>query len=103
MEPKNQLGMRRHRLVKALTQKQEELALRKMDLASPYYAEDEWTKRQIIYLEEHISEIKRYLAEGGKLNLPRCCKDSIHICLIAMRGFGSCIMLPADCGFSLKL
>jgi hypothetical protein len=90
------------RLEKALVQKREELALRKRNLASPYYAADEWTKQQITYLKAHITEIERYLNRGGELKLPRCCRQSKHICLIAMRGFDACVMTPDGCGFSLR-
>lgn len=89
------------RLQEALSDKSKELALRRSDLTYPYYAEDEWTKEQVAHLEGHIGEIERYLSEGGKLNLPRCCKRPEHICLIAVQGFTSCIMTPEDCGFSL--
>ena len=89
------------RLSEALAERGKELALRKSDLASPYYAGDEWTKTQICTLESHIAEIERCLAEGGSLKLPRCCVERNVVCLIAVQGFDECIMSPDGCGFSL--
>lgn len=90
-------------LEKALKQKREELATRKRDLVSHYYADDEWTKQQVIYIQTHIADIERYLSEGGELKLPRCCRQPEYICLIATKGFNECIMIPEECGFSLIL
>ena len=90
------------RLQEALIEKEGELALHGSDLASSYYADDDWTRQQITYLQSHIAEIERYLREGGQLKLPRCCREPDYICLIAMRGFDACIMTPKECGFSLK-
>jgi len=48
-------------------------------LASPCYADDSeyqrWCGYQIDTLTAHMSEIQRYLKEGGTLRLPLCCKD----------------------------
>lgn len=84
-----------------LSQKQHELKVRERDLETPYYTNDEWTKRQISLLKEQIDEIERYLAEGGNLRLPFCGNRPDFICLIAISGFDSCIMQPDECGFSL--
>ena len=91
------------RLRQALADKQHELALRRRDLASPYYQGDHWVLEQIAHLESHIAEITRYLKEGGELALPRCCRQAEYICLIATRGFDECVMSPIECGYSLRL
>ena len=90
------------RLQEALDQKQGELTLRERNLASSYYANDEWTKKQITHLQAHISQIQRYLNGGHDLPLPRCCRNHDYLCLIAIMGATSCIMVPTECGFSLK-
>jgi hypothetical protein len=89
------------RLQEALRHKQDELRLRERDLASPCYANDEWTQGQIACLKEQIERINEYLCGGASLSLPRCCASGDFICLIAITGFDSCIMQPDDCGFSL--
>ena len=96
----NQEGIQR--LKEALEQKERELILRERNLASPYYADDEWTKKQITHLKTHISQIQGYLNGEHDLQLPRCCRHNEYICLIAIRGFDFCIMVPTGCGFSLK-
>lgn len=98
-----QLQTRRQRLFTAIADKEKKLASRRSCLASSYYAGDEWTIEHITRLEAQITEIKRCLSEGGELNLPRCCKDHSYTCLIAMRGFDYCIMIPQLCGFSLNI
>lgn len=90
------------RLPKALADKQHELALRRRDLASPYYQGDPWVSGQIALLEGHIAEITRYLKEGGELALPRCCRQANLICLAAMRGFNICILSPGGCGYAIQ-
>ena len=91
-------------LKKALTQKSEEMLTMRKRLASPYYADDaeyqDWCRDQITCFTSHISEIQRYLREGGTLRLPPCCKEEGHICLIAMRRFDGCLMGPEECGFA---
>lgn len=89
------------RLQKALAEKEEDLASRKRDLTSPYYADSEWVKKEMTHLEAHIAEIERHLKEGGALKLPPCCRQPDYVCLIATRGFDECIMSPIECGFSL--
>jgi hypothetical protein len=94
------------RLQKALADKEKELASRKRDLASSYCRNNErnkeWTKQEITHLETHVAEIQRYIKDGGSLRLPWCCRQLEYICLIATWGFDECIMLPSDCGFSLR-
>jgi hypothetical protein len=53
-----------------LEQKRDELACRRRDLSTPYYADDEWVKDQISRLGNQIAEMERYLKDGGELNLP---------------------------------
>jgi len=93
-------------LTAALTQKNDEIAVMRRRLASPYYAGDveylEWGKDVIACLTSHIEEIRRYLREGGTLRLPPCCKEEGYICLIAMRRFDGCLMGPGECGFAIS-
>jgi hypothetical protein len=89
-------------LEQALIEKEHELECRKRDLHSPYYAGDEWIREQIALLEGHIAEIGRFLSDGGKLDLPSCCNDPESICLAAIKGFDSCILMPDNCRFKLK-
>jgi len=91
------------RLEEALMQKVTERKSREADLASPYYANDEWTQKQIACLKEQIERINQYLCAGASLSLPRCCASGDFICLIAITGFDSCIMQSNDCGFSLSV
>jgi hypothetical protein len=90
----------------ALTQKQEEILTMRKRLASEYYAGDvpyqEWGKDVMACLHAHVEEIRRYLREGGALRLPPCCKEGGHLCLIAMRRFDGCLMVPGECTFSTK-
>jgi hypothetical protein len=90
----------------ALTQKTDEIAVMRRRLASQYYADDaeylEWCKDQIACLQGHVDEIRRYLRDGGTLRLPPCCKGNDHICLIAMRRFDGCLMLPSECTFAIS-
>ena len=89
----------------ALAQKNEEINTMRKRLTSEYYAGDvpyeEWGKDILACLQGHVSEIQRYLKEGGALTLPPCCKEEGHICLIAMRRFDACLMTAGECGFSL--
>ena len=93
-------------LRRALIQKNEEILTMRKRLDSPYYADDaeyqDWCKDQIACLTDHISEIQRYLREGGTLRLPPCCKEEGHICLIAMRRFDGCLMTLTECGFAIS-
>ena len=84
----------KHPVSEALGNKQHEMALRRSDLASPFYQGDPWVLEQIALLEGHIAEIRRYLKEGGQLTLPRCCRQADHICLVAVTGFNVCILTP---------
>lgn len=93
----------RRRLQEVLIQKQAELRLRERDLPSPYYANDEWTQKQIACLKEQIEQMNQYLCGAASLSLPRCCARGDLFCLIAITGFDSCIMQPIDCGFSLSV
>jgi len=93
-------------LTKALEQKNEEIAVMRKRLASPYYAGDsqyhQWCQDQIGCLTGHISEIQRYLRDGGTLRLPPCSRDDTHLCLIAMRRFDGCLMSPGECTFAIS-
>jgi len=93
-------------LTRALAQKQGEIIIMRKRLASEYYAGDaeyqDWCKDQITCLTSHITEIQRYVREGGTLRLPPCCIDDYHICLIAMRRFDACLMLPSECTFAIS-
>ena len=91
-----------YRLERAITQKEEDLTVRRWQLSDPDCHNPEWCKHQIVCMQGHITEIKRYIKEGSQLTLPRCCQQHAHYCLIAMRGFDACLMTPEDCGFSLK-
>ena len=96
---------RRTILEGALTQKGEEILTMRKRLASPCYADDtgyqEWCRDQIGCLAAHVTEIQRYLGEGGTLRLPPCCVEEGYICLIAMRRFDACLMLPSECTFAI--
>jgi len=89
-------------LREALADKEKELALRHRDLESEYYKDDPWCQGQIAILKHHISEIERFLKEGGALDLPRCCRQAENICLGAVRGFNICILSPEGCGYALQ-
>ena len=93
-------------LTRALTQKGEEVLTMRKRLASEHYAGDvpyqTWGQDVIGCLQGHVTEIKRYLREGGSLSLPRCCIDKGYICLIALRRFDGCLVTPAECTFSLR-
>jgi hypothetical protein len=90
----------------ALTQKGKEITTMRRRLTSEYYAGDvpyqRWGEDVISCLQAHVTEIKRYVREGGALSLPPCCKEEGHLCLIAMRSFDGCLMGPSECGFSLR-
>jgi hypothetical protein len=90
----------------ALIQKNYEILTMRKRLASSYYADDaeyqDWCKDQIACLTGHVTEIERYLREGGILRLPPCCIDDDHICLIAMRRFDGCLMTLTECGFAIS-
>ena len=92
-----------YRLQQAIEQKEEDLTVRRWQLADPDCHNPEWCKRQIVCMQGHITEINRYIKEGGQLTLPRCCQKHEKYCLIAMRGFDACLMTPEDCGFSLNM
>jgi hypothetical protein len=93
-------------LTGALAQKNDEILTMRQRLASPYYAGDgeyqRWGQDVIVCLQAHVTEIQRYLSEGGTLGLPLCCKEEGHICLIAMRRFDGCLMVPGECTFSIR-
>jgi hypothetical protein len=93
-------------LSRALEQKHQEIAFMRARLYCPSNADDaeyhSWCRDQIQCLAGHITEIQRYLKEGGALSLPPCCKEQDHICLIAMRRFDGCLMLPGECTFSMR-
>lgn len=57
-------------------------------------------KRDGEALKAQIAEIKRY--DGGELNIPRC---SDYYCLLRLYPDSKmdCALLPASCGWSLKL
>ena len=97
---------RRTILEGALTQKGEEIMTMRKRMASEYYADDseylEWCRDQIGCLTAHITEIHRYLREGGSLRLPPCCKEEDYLCLIAMRRFNGCLMAPSECEFTIE-
>ena len=97
---------RRTILEGALTQKGEEILTMRKRLTSPYYADDteylEWCRDQIGCLTAHVDEIRRYLREGGALTLPPCCRDKDYLCLIAMRRFDGCLMVPNECEFAMR-
>ena len=92
-------------LQRALDQKTQEIAVLHRRLMSPYYANDrqyhQWCLDQIGCLTAHINEIRRFLSTGGSLTLPSCCKGE-YICLIAMRRFDGCLMLPGECTFAIS-
>lgn len=90
------------RLRQALTDKRAELALHLSDLDTPYYKGDAWTLDQVAILERHVAGLTRYLADGGNLALPRCCRHPETICLIASYGFTSCLLTPGACGYSWR-
>jgi hypothetical protein len=90
------------RLGAAILDYRKELALRHRDLESEYYKDDPWVLWQIAILKHHISEIQRFLKEGGELDLPRCCRQAENICLGAVRGFTACILPTPSCGYSVK-
>ena len=93
-------------LRRALTQKGEEITTMRRRLAAPCNADDQeyqrWCQDQIGCLTSHVDEIRRYLREGGTLSLPPCCKDKDFLCLIAMRKFDGCLMLPSECEFAMR-
>jgi hypothetical protein len=97
---------RRNTLQTALAQKREEIGTMQKRLTSPYYADDaeylDWCRDQILRLQGDVTEIERYLREGGILRLPPCCIDDDHICLIAMRRFDGCLMTLTECGFAIS-
>jgi len=72
---------------KAISQREffaeREIVVRRRQLSSPYYADDDWTKQVIAHLEEHVRSIRAYHKDGGRLALPKCCKRQDYLCLIA--------------------
>lgn len=90
-------------LFRALAHKENELRKTRAELASVCQTDQEWTQEKIAHLQAQTEEVKRYVAEGGNLQLPSCCRDGTLVCSVALRGFNSCIFLPSECGFGLRL
>ncbi len=92
------------RLQKAIAQKQEDLKIRRRQLADPEYPNPEFCTNQIICMQGHIAEINRYLNDGGELVLPRCCRQYEYYCFLGMKRFeDGCIWSPDGCEFGLRL
>jgi hypothetical protein len=93
---------KKDRFERALQQKIKERDARGKDARSVDYRGDAWVKEQVELLEKQIAEMHRYKAEGGKLSLPRCCKDDSVICLLAVTKFDHCFLHQRQCGFSWR-
>jgi len=89
-------------VTKALMRKQGELEKYEKYLTSSFVLDTEWDQKQIKQLSIQIGSIKRFLSQGGDLDLPVCCKDNDRHCLIAMYGFEFCLLEPISCGFNCK-
>ncbi len=94
-------------LNRAIERKQEDLKIRRRQLADPKCPNPEFCIDQITSMEGHIVEINRYLKEGGDLAIPRCCLQHENYCFLnhamAMKGFDGCLLSPDGCGFGLRL
>ncbi|MCP3683583.1 MAG: hypothetical protein GY861_12925 [bacterium] len=94
-------------LQKAISKKEEDLAIRRKQLADPKCPNPEFCIDQITSMEGHIVEINRYIKEGGDLAIPRCCLQHENYCFLnhamAMKGFDGCLLSPDGCEFGLRL
>ena len=59
-------------------------------------------ERDGIAIKAQIAEIKRYLEEGGELDMPKC---GNYYCFLRLSNTGrmSCYSVPAKCGWALKV